>query len=526
LQSLIQIKDAWYNLRYSYLNWRVELNPLSINAILVLLGASLTFAFAPFNHWYIVFAVLPFCFYLIAFKTDTIFKSAWWFGLGYFGAGVSWIHVSIAEFGGLPLLASLTLMLLLCAYLALFPALLFKILAHFFKPSLWPLALPAGWLIMEWLRAHFLTGFPWLSIGYTQTDSFLSNWYPIIGEIGLSTLIVLVSISLCIGIQQKKWVLAFIPIAVVAITSLTIGNVAWTTPTGVVKSVALVQGNIPQSMRFDPEKDQMAMDKYLTLTNPVWNKDIIIWPEAAVPKLESLVQSYLKNLDAQATQTNTGLITGVINYDINTNIAYNSLIALGIDDEVNNHSYQINHSKRFSKHHLLPIGEFVPFEDILRPLAPIFDLPMSSFSRGEYVQNNLVAGNTYFAPAICFEIAFPKQISANLTEKSQVIVTVSNDAWFGDSHGPHQHLQIAQVRAKEFGLPVLRATNNGVSAIVNHLGEIQSQLPQFKALVLEDEIALVEGKTPYRKYGDFPIWLLLMTSLLIATLVKFTFTKT
>jgi apolipoprotein N-acyltransferase len=196
------------------------------------------------------------------------------------------------------------------------------------------------------------------------------------------------------------------------------------------------------------------------------------------------------------------------------------LIALGIDKSVNNHNYQLNHSKRYSKHHLLPIGEFVPFEDIIRPLAPIFDLPMSSFSRGDYVQANLVVGNTYLTPAICFEIAFPKQIADNLTEKSQAIITVSNDAWFGDSHGPHQHLQIAQVRAKEFGLPVLRATNNGVTAIVNHLGKIQSRLPQFEALVLEDEIALVVGKTPYRKYGDMPIWLLMLASLMIAIVMR------
>lgn len=378
---------------------------------------------------------------------------------------------------------------------------------------------------MEWLRAHFLTGFPWLSIGYSQSDSLLSAWFPIVGEIGLSALIVLVSISICVGLHHKKWIYAFIPIIVLGISSFALRNVAWTTPTGVVKSVALVQGNIPQSMRFDPEKDQMAMDKYLALTKPVWDKDIVIWPEAAVPKLESLVQSYLKDLDAQATQTNTGLITGLINYDINTNIAYNSLVALGIDDKINTQPYQLNHSKRFYKHHLLPIGEFVPFEDLLRPLAPIFDLPMSSFSRGDYVQDNLVAGNTHFTPAICFEIAFPKQISANLTEKTQAIVTVSNDAWFGDSHGPHQHLQIAQVRAKEFGLPVLRATNNGVSAIVNHLGEIQSQLPQFEALVLEDEIALVIGKTPYRKLGDLPIWLIMMISLMLAIAMKTKFNR-
>ena len=480
------------------------------------LGAILTFAFAPFDQWYVVFAVLPVCFYLLAYKTSTPFRSAWFFGLGYFGAGISWVHVSIAQFGGLPLIASLALMLILCGYLALFPATLFALISRYFQPALWPLCLPFSWLLMEWLRARLLTGFPWLSIAYSQSSSIFSAWFPIIGEVGLSTLIVLSSCSIAIGIGQRKWLLASVPSVVLMVTSLVIGEIAWTTPTGEVKSVALVQGNIAQSMRFDPQKDQMAMDRYVEMTAPLWGKDIIVWPEAAVPKLESLVQPFLKSLDNIATETNTGLITGVVNYDLKTDIAHNSLIALGIDSATNNHRYQVNHSKRFSKHHLLPIGEFVPFETLMRPLAPIFDLPMSSFTRGAYVQANLVAGNIHFVPAICFEIAFPRQIAANLIAQSQAIVTVSNDAWFGDSHGPHQHLQIAQVRAKEFGLPVLRATNNGVTAIIDHTGVIQSQLPQFEALVLEDKISLVQGTTPYRRIGDAPIWFLLLLSFALA----------
>ncbi|MFT6270206.1 MAG: apolipoprotein N-acyltransferase [Alphaproteobacteria bacterium] len=403
---------------------------------------------------------------------------------------------------------------MLCGYLALFPAALIALTSRFFKPALWPLCLPFAWLFMEWIRAWAMTGFPWLSIGYSQTSSIFSIWYPIIGEIGLSALMIVVTCSAAIGIAQKQWLHAGIPALVFTISSIALSNIQWSTPTGITKTVALVQGNIAQSMRFDPKKDKMAMDKYMVMTEPFWNKDIVIWPEAAVPKLESLVQRYLITLDTKATNTSTGLITGIINYDLQTDIAYNSLIALGIDTGSNTQPYKLNHSKRFSKHHLLPIGEFVPFETLLRPMAPIFDLPMSSFTRGDYVQANLVAGNTFFTPAMCFEIAFPKQIAANLTEQSQAIVTVSNDAWFGDSHGPHQHLQIAQVRAKEFGLPVLRATNNGVTAIVNHEGHIQSQLPQFEALVLEDVITLVEGYTPYRRYGDWPIWILALSSFL------------
>lgn len=386
----------------------------------------------------------------------------------------------------------------------------------FFKPALWPLSLPFAWLVMEWLRAWLLTGFPWLSIGYSQTSGIFSAFYPIVGEIGLSALIVLVASSAAVGIAQKQWLYAVMPALVLSISAMVLDNIQWSTPSGITKNVALVQGNIAQSTRFDPQKDLLAMDKYLDMTQPFWDADIIIWPEAAVSRIEPLVQKYLTSLDEKATATNTGLITGIINYDLRTDVAFNSLAALGIDTNSNNEPYTLNHSKRYAKHHLLPIGEFVPFEAWLRPLAPIFDLPMSSFNRGDYVQPNLVAGNIHFVPAICFEIAFPSQIAANLTLASQAIITVSNDAWFGDSHGPHQHLQIAQVRAKEFGLPVLRATNNGVTAIVDHQGNIQSQLPQFEASVLSDTISIVDGVTPYRQFGNWPIWIFTLVGFAMA----------
>ncbi len=373
---------------------------------------------------------------------------------------------------------------------------------------------------MEWLRARLFTGFPWLSIAYSQTNSPLNSWFAWIGEAGLSALIVMVCISLVIGAKQQKWGLAIIPITILFVLSFVIKSVEWTRPTGEIRTVALVQGNIPQSMRWEPEKDQSTMDKYMALTRAVWGKDIIVWPEAAVPKLESLVRPFLRELDVKATQSGSGLITGVVNYNLDTNIAYNSLIALGIDIKTNTAPYKLNHTKRFSKHHLLPIGEFVPFESWLRKLAPIFDLPMSSFSRGDYVQPNLIAGNTHLVPAICFEIAFPNQISDNITAETQAIITVSNDAWFGNSHGPHQHLQIAQARALEFGLPVIRATNNGVTAIIDHHGRIQNQVAQFTDAVLVDQIQLVYGNTPYRTYGDLPLWLLMCLSLLSAILVR------
>ena len=481
-----------------------------------MLGASLTFAFAPFGQWYLVFIVLPLSFYILAFSSPHIGWSTWWFGLGYFGAGLSWVHVSIAEFGGVPLIVSVILMLLLSGYLALFPVFAFKVLKRFFPTQYWPLAMGFVWLVMEYLRAHFLTGFPWLSIAYSQSSSPLSSLLPIIGEIGLAAVIVVVCISISIGFSQKRFVLSLIPLFVLFASSLALSGVEWTKETGESRKIVLVQGNIPQSMRFEPERDKATMEKYLGLSKPHWDADIIIWPEAAVPRLEVMVEDYLKYVDNIATQSNTGLITGVVDYNLSSGIAYNTLLSLGIDQTSNNVPYQYKHSKRYAKHHLLPIGEFVPFETLLRPLAPIFDLPMSSFSRGEYVQNNLIAGNTYFVPVICFEIAFPNQIRENITSNSNMILTVSNDAWFGDSHGPHQHMQIAQVRAKEFGLPLVRATNNGVSVAVDHKGNIIGRLPQFVDDSIEVDVALVKGHTPYKTFGDLPIWIFMSLMCLIA----------
>jgi apolipoprotein N-acyltransferase len=259
------------------------------------------------------------------------------------------------------------------------------------------------------------------------------------------------------------------------------------------------------------------------MTADHWDNDVIIWPEAAIPKLEPVATDYLSEMDNIAAQTNTGLITGIVNYNFETREAYNNLIALGQryqDDKdegkTSRGHYHYFHANRFAKHHLLPIGEFIPFEDWIRGLAPIFDLPMSSFSRGDYQQVNLEAKGYHFAPAICFEIAFPRQISANLYHNTDFIITVSNDAWFGGSHGPAQHLEIAQVRAKEFGLPVLRATNNGITAFIDHRGQIQSRLPQFETAVLNDIIQQVKGYTPYRTFGDWPAWCLSLVIFCIA----------
>lgn len=433
----------------------------------------------------------------------------WYFGLGWFGAGISWVHVSIADFGGLPLIGSLGLMFLLCGYLAIFPTIFAYLAKRFFSPHIWPLTLPFIWLVLEWIRGWFMTGFPWLSLGYSQLTGPLSGWMPVIGQIGVSTLTVLLCVCLAVWLPQKRIKVSLLFTSVLLFSGFVLNQHQWVKPRGEAVKIAMVQGNIKQELRWVPEQDRPTMQKYLNMTQAHWYNDIVIWPEAAIPKLEPLAQEYITALDDMARQNETGLITGVVNYNFETKEAFNALISLGANgsNDLTSH-YRYQHNNRFYKHQLLPIGEFIPFEDWLRGLAPIFDLPMSSFTRGDFQQRNLSTGNYKLAPAICFEIAFPSQIGANLYDDTDFIITVSNDAWFGRSHGPDQHLEIAQVRAKEFGIPVLRATNTGITAFIDHTGRIQSRAAQFEAVVLSDAIQPVNGNTPYRLFADLPIWLL------------------
>jgi len=484
--------------------------------LLFILGASLTFAFAPFKAWWLPFIVLPLWFFVQSQQTKDSFKTAWFFSFGYFAAGISWIHVSISVHGGVPLIASIGMMSVLCAYLALFPAFAMWLTNRFFDKQFWPLTLPLLWLVLEFARAHFMTGFPWLSIGYSQLHGPLSGWIPLIGEIGVSAILILITVNLGLMLNQfqtnkrvaSNQLQAVFVGLILCVSGVVLDKVDWTQESGQVKRVTMVQGNIEQTIRWVPEQDRPTMQKYWNLSSEHWDSDLIIWPEAAIPKLEIAATDFLELLDKKATETNTALITGIVDVNYNTEKIYNNLLSLG-NDELNKNTipYQYGHKNRFAKHHLLPIGEFVPFESILRKLAPIFDLPMSSFTRGSYVQPNLLANGMTLTPAICFEIAFPSQISANLTDQTDAIITVSNDAWFGDSHGPHQHLEIAQMRAKEFGLPVLRSTNTGVTAFVDHRGEITALAPQFEDTVLSENVLLVTGKTPYRQLGNSPVYI-------------------
>ena len=230
--------------------------------------------------------------------------------------------------------------------------------------------------------------------------------------------------------------------------------------------------------------------------------DLIILPEAALPALENQLQPFFQGLQRVAERSNTEVMVGSIFLDENTDKLLNSIVVTGNAQQ----PYDLATANRYNKHHLVPFGEYVPLENILRPLGSVFNLPMSAFQSGELVQPPLMAKARSFLPAICYEIIFGDQLQKNLRPDTDFLLTLSNDAWFGTSIGPWQHLQMARMRALELGKPLIRATNTGISVFVDAKGKILAQAPQFEETTLSYNIAPTTGKTPYAVLGDKPLY--------------------
>jgi len=474
-------------------------------------GGLLTFAYSPFGLWPLAFFCIATGFY--ATKQPSVkstFRYGWLFGFAWFAAGISWVHVSIAEFGGIPLFFSLLLMAALCGYLALFPAFAFAIAKSITQNESQRVVLTAAFMfIFEWLRGKLLTGFPWLSFGYTQTDSPLNVFAPVIGEVGLTVLCTLVGGVLYLTVSLKSFKPSLILVSLTVCGALLIPSFNTTHYGEKTIKTLLVQGNIQQSLKWEPEHFWPTMKLYRDMTRLKWDGvDLVVWPEAAIPEIEENAIPYLQSVDAAAAFNQTAVITGIPDYQFDTRNVFNTLIVLGKRNAEDTQGQYVYLSKnRYQKHQLLPIGEFVPFEDWLRPIAPLFNLVMSSFTRGEEKQANLQANGLNVLPAICYEIAFAELVRGNYRADSDLLFTVSNDAWFGHSHGPHQHMQIARMRALELQRPLVRVTNNGITGVYDPISGQQTALPQFVADSLVTEVKLIRGNSLFSQYGNTPIWL-------------------
>jgi len=484
---------------------------LLANGFALLAGALVVLSLAPFDLWPLSLVSLA-LFYLGL--RDLTPKQALWrgwcYGFGLFLAGVHWVYVSIHDYGAAsPLLAGF-LTLAFCAGLAFllaFTAFIgVRLLRLTRSPILDALAFAALWTLQEMLRSWFLGGFPWLYIGYSQLAAPLAGLFPL-GGVWLASFVLALSAALLVNLirlrNQPLWLactlfLLFAP----WLGGWLLKGHQWTQPVGSPLSVAAMQGNVPQQLKWEREQLQAQLDLYADLTTHARRTDLVVWPEAALPLLKEHVEPYLAQMAAFSHGRSSALITGVPLREDGR--YYNAVIALGEGQGT------------YLKQKLVPFGEYVPLEDVLRGLIAFFDLPMSSFSAGAANQPPLNAKGTLIAPLICYEVVYPL-LAAEAAPRSHLLLTLSNDTWFGRSIGPWQHLQMARARALESGRAMIRATNNGVTALIDPFGEITTQIPQFEQAVLYGQVQPMQGKTPWLRWGNWP--LLVLCGLILAVAV-------
>jgi apolipoprotein N-acyltransferase len=472
--------------------------------IAFLAGAATVAAFAPAGVYPL--AVVTFALLIHLWTNPSpraCFASGFWFGAGLFGTGVSWIYVSLSQFGGMPAPLAGLATAIFCGFLALFPAAAGWLQARIPAPPAVRacLLVPAAWTLFEWLRGSLATGFPWLAAGYAAAGWPPQGYAPLFGVFGVSFVTVALAgmVWCCIRKTNRVASLAIFIALVGAGEALRL--VPWTAPTGAPLEAALLQGNVRQEMKFRPERYARILETYARLAEGS-RAALIILPETAVPRFyDQVAPEYLARLEAAARANGGDLLLGVPLRGAPESY-YNSVVSLGSAPR-----------QAYHKVHLVPFGEFVP--PGLRWTLDLVDIPLADFSRGAPSQPPLLAAGQRIAVNVCYEDAFGWEI-ATRAPQATLLVNVSNVAWFGDSLAPSQHLQMARLRAIETGRMHLAATNTGVTAAIDRDGRVLARLPSFAEGRLEIRVQGYAGATPYMRFGDAPVLVLSLVLLVAA----------
>lgn len=470
----------------------------------VVAGALTTLAFAPFDYRWLVFVTLAAAFYLwenLSLKQATL--SGWLFGLGLQCAGVSWIYYSLHIHGGTPIFFAVILIFLLASYLCIYTALAAYTVRRFL-PDRHVLRLllfyPASWLVFEWLQGYVMTGFAWMQLGYTQIDSSLSGFAPLLGNYAISGLVAVCAGTFVLLCEQLKnfrtepavFKNAFNLVSLLLFLFISGGllkSINWTEKAGELIKVSVVQGNIAQQEKWKMYMKQPTMDLYRELSLAQNDVDLIVWPETAVPDYSYRIAPYLDNLQREMRARNTDLLLGVFVRSDEKRL-YNSVLSL--------------HGGVYSKRHLVPLGEYIPLRFLIEFFNSWVNIPMSDIAAAPQEQPLIVAAGVPLGVSICFEEAFSRDIIRDLPA-AKVLVNVSNDAWFEDSNEAFQHHAIARMRALETGRYMIRSTNTGITSLIGPHGEVIKQLPQFVTEVLRGEVQPLSGATPFVHWGDWLI---------------------
>ena len=511
---------------------------LTTLVLVLFLGALMPLSFAPFNIAFIApLALAGLLFVARNSPPKRAFKLGLLFGFGMFSWGIWWIRISLIEFGGAPVAVGVFLTLLLALYLALYYAILSYAMVRVSWRLSWKalLLLPALGMLLEFVRAQLFTGFPWLALGYSLTDSPLSGYlFPTMGALMASfwvyfgagiVLLLLQNISefkraktgashqVALKETIREMLLpAFLSLGVMG------GGVGFTTllltdeikPVDAPLKVALLQGNIAQELKFSQEQYYSILMTYLNLTDSVAGKaDLVIWPETAVPSLYDQETQLGEHLRALSQESGTIVMTGI--FSGNGATVRNSIVTYSDTFK--------SRDQRYDKAHLVPFGEFIPFRSVLNLFEGVIEIPFSDITKGSAVQAPFVLRSgkngalVQASASICYEAVFGDELRYQ-GESAHFLVNVSNDAWFGDSIGPWQHFQIARARAIELQREMVRSTNNGITALINASGQVEAMLPQFEEGVLEVMVTPVEGVTAYVRLGD-AFWALLAGLMLL-----------
>ncbi|GBE08491.1 MAG TPA: apolipoprotein N-acyltransferase [Gammaproteobacteria bacterium] len=489
-------------------------------AIVFAAGAGLVLSFAPFKLFplAILFPAILFYFWSAA----TPLRSAWLgflFGLGLFGVGASWVYVSIHEFGFMPAPLAVVLVFLFVAFLSLFPAIAGWLQARLLHPSCYRLifAAPIFWVLAEWFRGWLMTGFPWLNLGYSQSNSVLMNFAPLVGVYGMSLAVAILS-ALLVAVIRYKGKYRFLASALfitIFIAGWLSGKLEFVKVSGAEVDIALLQGNVPLKEKWQAGATKKIIARYVDLSRSVVNESaVIVWPEGAVPEswqraLPVLEDSLPRRLDGSLPDYLIGTI------DIPANDEYYNA-AIIISDKVKSPGPD----GIYRKQHLVPFGEFLPFKPLFGWVVKYLEIPMSDFSSWHGAQPDMVLAGWPVAVSICYEDAFGEELAPTAGDAA-FLINISEDAWFGDSLASHQRLQMAQIRARETGRYFVRAANTGFTAVINEKGEITSILEQFVPAVLQAKVLPMTGLTPYVRYGNKLFLLLLGLWLLPALYFRF-----
>lgn len=477
------------------------------------IGALLPFSFAPYDLWPIqIFCVALLYLTLKPLSPKQALWRGWWYGLGVFASGVSWVYVSIHVYSHTPAPLAFLMTLLFVAGLAWFFAFMtFSYQKWFSQKRLTYISFAVIWVLFEWLRSWFLGGFPWLFLGDAHINTPLAGFAPVFGVYSIGLIIALSATFLV----DWPWRARYRTGVIILISPWFIGwglsQIHWTqeAENGEI-TVAAIQGNIKQERKWLPEEIYPTLEKYRVASESNWDVNLILWPETAVTVLRHQAKEYLKYLDTEGKKYKTAVITG-IPYQQGKAEEYpgayhNSILALG------------ESSGLYHKQKLVPFGEYVPLPQSWRGLLSFFNIPMSDFMPGKSNQTPLhVISDALeydIAPFICYDIAYPDHV-ANVAQNTGLLITVSNDAWFGHSIGPLQHFAIARMRALENGRYLLRSTNTGITALIDNKGQVVDQLPQFEYGVLTAQAKVMTGNTPFNIWSSWPVLIICWLTLLL-----------